>query len=212
VCALGKGGAATCWPFAGGAARHLAGTFRTVSSSDDGACAVDQGGGIFCEHPLTTRMPPGPFVAVDARAGCGLRASGSATCWAALSDDNGRGFGRDIVELATNGVPNVYSRRACGRLRDGTIRCWGVDAEPAPPAAAKYARLVFGSHGECGIRQDGTLDCWRARKPEPPHLGPVRDASLGIPACVVTREGKIVCWGEEMWNPRVVRAPQGPVR
>ena len=147
-------------------------------------------------------MPPGPFVAVDARAGCGLRANGIATCWAGLSDDNGRGFGQDIVELATNGVPNIHSRRACGRLRDGTIRCWGVGGERAPPASARYERLFFSDYDECGIRRGGTLDCWRAGTPPPSGLGPVRDASLGIPSCAVTQEGKIACWGDDMWNPR----------
>ena len=187
MCALDKGGAATCWPFGGGAARRLPGTFRAVSAGDDGACAVELGGGIYCEHPLTTRMPPGPFVAVDARAGCGLLASGVATCWAGLSDDNGRGFGRDIVELATNGVPNASGRRVCGRLRDGTIRCWGAGGEHAPPASAKYAQLVFSAYNECGDSQDGTLDCWRGRRPPRPGLAPVRDASVGFASCAVTQ-------------------------
>jgi hypothetical protein len=201
VCALSNGGAATCWPFNGGAARSLPGTFRAVSANEDGACAVEIGGGIYCEHPFA-RPPPGPYIAVDARAGCGLLASGIATCWAALSDDNGRGIGRDIVEFATNGGANIYGRKVCGRLRDGTIRCWGVGGEHAPPAAAKYARLVFNGYNECGIRQDGALDCWRPERPPPAGLPPVRDASLASPACAVTQDGKIVCWGDDMWNSR----------
>jgi len=141
--------------------------------------------------------------APPARAGCGLLASGFATCWAAPSDDHGRGIGRDIVEFATNGGADMKSRKLCGRLRDGTIRCWGYDAEHAPPATTKYARLVFNAQHECGIRRDGTLDCWRAGyRPPPAGLPPVRDASLAFPSCAVTQEGKIVCWGNDMWNPR----------
>jgi alpha-tubulin suppressor-like RCC1 family protein len=113
---------------------------------------------------------------------CAVRADGTAVCWG----DNGAGQ-LGVPDLPQSDVPVVVASapgpfdhvavgdtHACGRLRDGTVACWGSNssgqlgvAAPASssaplrvPGVATVVMVVANAGSTCVLHQDGTASCW----------------------------------------------------
>jgi alpha-tubulin suppressor-like RCC1 family protein len=49
----------------------------------------------------------------------------------------------------------------CGLRADGTVACWGTNAngQSSPPAGA-FIQVAAGRFHSCGVKADGLLVCW----------------------------------------------------
>jgi hypothetical protein len=158
------------------------------------------GDGTTSDRPVPTRVVGGPqLLSLSLGSGytCGLTAVGSAYCWG-WNVFGQFGNGKVMVEGACalhDGRPpeNLYctsplpaagaltlrslepgSWHTCGLALEGTVYCWGRNANglvgdgattdrltPVPVASdRRYADLYGGSTYACALRSGGEADCW----------------------------------------------------
>lgn len=113
--------------------------------------------------------------------------------------------------------------RACARLEDGTVRCWGGGypgdgtTGPVTPLPVQVAGLDdvvdlgVGAGHTCAVRADGTLWCWGAgssgqlgtpvdASTVPVQVPDIDDAVAVAPGyfhtCALDAEGEVSCWGD----------------
>jgi hypothetical protein len=185
------------WPDAGDRCGLDAGDCRAVAQIHVGSgysCVRRAGGGVDCwgfngNHFLGNgavdgdRPTPGPVVGLGdvtrlAPWTCGLRASGEWWCW-------GLDPGHDLQGIVPEhrpwmaGMVQVSAGNAhqCGRMADGTARCWGSNGggqlgdgvagterrDPTPVAGLTDAVDVSAGYTHsCALRAGGQLVCWGA--------------------------------------------------
>jgi alpha-tubulin suppressor-like RCC1 family protein len=107
----------------------------------------------------------GPFTQIDVgRAfACGLRADGSASCWAlpAMFEP-----APSILNMPPPVGPfrqlSLGDYHACALRPDGQVVCWGDNTwgQGAPPEGIAFAQVSAGSNHTCGVLLDGTVSCW----------------------------------------------------
>lgn len=92
----------------------------------------------------------------------------------------------------------------CGMLTDGTVRCWGINANIAnnPKPNTVFTRVSSGSDSACAIKTDKTLSCWGANndgQAQPPSAANTYDQiDGGIANCGLRSGSKFVeCWGND---------------
>ncbi len=177
------------------------GTFTQVSAGGNHTCGIRTSGTMLCwgddqygqvdgvPGSYSSGSPPGGGTFTEVSAGethtCGIRTSGTILCW---GDDQ---YGQ------VDGVPNSTSphysagsppgggtfsqvtsggNHTCGLRTDGTIFCWGYDADGevdgnpnlvspfyssgSPPAAGSFTQITAGYNYTCGIKTDGSVLCW----------------------------------------------------
>lgn len=133
---------------------------------------------------IETQITVNNFVQVSAGDffACGLKPDGSAWCWG--NDDDGA-LGNGAVLTADQGNPTLVDGggvwtqittgwlHACGIQTDGSLWCWGSDAEgqlrtvsgptSSPALVSEPGPWVYVAAGEkttCAIKTDGSLWCW----------------------------------------------------
>ncbi len=130
----------------------------------------------------------------------------------------------DAVQLATG------ENHTCALLRDGTLRCWGmnetgqlgVGSEVNTPTAVAVegltgvVRVAAGYHHTCALQRDGALWCWgenytcqlgtggmmgNTRPVRIEAPGPVVEVSAGANhTCVRTTQNTVRCWGFNIYG------------
>jgi alpha-tubulin suppressor-like RCC1 family protein len=87
----------------------------------------------------------------------------------------------------------VGARHACGRMVDGTVRCWGENtlgqigdgtastrSKPTPALkVADVVSVVAGGYHTCTLRRDGTVACWGNNKNGQAGPGPSWRCEMG---------------------------------
>jgi len=177
---------------------------KTWGAGPQHACAIAEGGQAYCWGDGTsnklgnggTSIQPAPvpvtggagFLAVRAggEGGCGLTASGAASCWGSI------GAGGSGLLLRSISVPS----NAVGVSGSGRYYRWGA----VPTAYENSIRLVQTS-GWCGLTASGEAHCWVFSYGSPPILRAVpggltfRSLSAGNHSCGLTPDGAAWCWG-----------------
>jgi alpha-tubulin suppressor-like RCC1 family protein len=131
-------------------------------------------------------LPGDPRVvqlAVGTRHTCALQARGTVYCWGSNSNGQlGDGTTRTVrrAPVRVMGVDDATQIAAgqqftCALRRDGTVLCWGANAEaqmgdgargadrplPAPVAGvAEVTQLTAGAGHACALRRDASVLCW----------------------------------------------------
>jgi hypothetical protein len=101
---------------------------------------------------------------------------------------------RSPIQVITSGAP-----ANCVLVRDGSIRCWGVDRElvTAAPTNAGFIELALGGHHGCALDADGKVLCWGedVREEEIPAERFRHVSAMGYAqSCGVTMAGELKCW------------------
>jgi alpha-tubulin suppressor-like RCC1 family protein len=161
---------------------------------------------------------------------CARLASGRVTCWGA-NNDGQLGDNTNATRLHPVMVADLADAQqidvglgpghACAVVRDGTVRCWGVNfnsqlgdgtmtnqAKPIVVAILDDATQVStGAYHTCALRRSGKVACWggkhggTAQPPAPvprevPDIGDaIQIAAGGEHACALRKAGTVACWG-----------------
>lgn len=171
----------------------------SISLADNGACAVTEGGEVWCWEagedgsnktpPARVALPkPAQKVARGGNHTCALTGDGQVLCWG--KNDRGQlGSASAGNESKTPVVVDLGGLRAkdvgsgddfsCASTEDGNVRCWGTHGS-----------------GELGIgRREGSPS-------GPVVVHDVRDVALlrvrSSTACAVETGGRFLCWGVEV--------------
>ena len=163
----------------------------------DGAVDEAGGGGGEVGDDVVANCAPPPHGAAACRDGQCVFAceEGRRDINGDFGEEGGDGCeGRDWAQLGAG----IYF--TCGRLTDGTLKCWGAnDQGQSLPPEGRFADLGVGFHHACGARQDGDTICWGRND----HGQ--GDAPLGIQlhslaagarhTCALRLDGRVRCWG-----------------
>ena len=109
-----------------------------------------------------------------------------------------------LIEAPSLNVLNLSAVSAgwghsCALRKDGTIACWGGDAQgQADPPAGQYSQVAAGGLHTCALRTNGTTECWgdnTQRQLNAPS-GTFGAVSAGlIHTCALRTDGDLECWG-----------------
>jgi alpha-tubulin suppressor-like RCC1 family protein len=173
------------------------------------------------------------YVAAGDEFTCALGTNGTAACWG-LGEKGQRGDG-SFAQVALSPVPvqglttataltGGYNH-ACALLSDGTMRCWGSNAQgqlgdpstiesavPNPvPGVSGVLAIATGAFHTCALLLDRTARCWGDNSSGQLGNGtftssstPVTVAGLsnavaiaggGSQTCAVLADGSVRCWG-----------------
>ena len=99
-------------------------------------------------------------------------------------------------------------RHTCGVRSNGSVACWGSNADGrATPPAGSFLSVSARHNHTCGLRSDGSVACWGddfAGEATPP-AGSFLSVSAGwLFTCGVRSNGSVSCWG---WNERGEATP-----
>jgi alpha-tubulin suppressor-like RCC1 family protein len=86
----------------------------------------------------------------------------------------------------------------CGLNADGTIACWGSNADGQSTAAGTFVAVAAGLH-TCGVKADGTLACWGNDfygQSTPPAGTFTQVTTGGYHTCGLKTNAALVCWGD----------------
>ena len=219
TCAITPAGALYCWGSAYGApgatTNLVAGTYQSVSSSQDIVCAIDLTGAVHClgtnAAGFSLNAQTFRSVSTDWKMACGVGTDGNAYCWGdndncSLGIGSTGGFHGSPTLVAVPGSTPMTDVQAgcsasCALSTGGTVYCWGTNAG-----------------GALGL---GALD----NNPHPapqavPGLPPMATLAVsngGQWACGLSTMGERWCWGGNYYGqlsdgttttrPGVVRVP-----
>ena len=212
ACGLYEAGGVKCW---GDASR--------------GQLGVEAPGEAFQARPVTG-LPPLVDLASALFYSCGRTAGGDVWCWGA-NDQTQLGNAapgpvpRQVPGVAGAVALELEANRACARLDDGQVMCWGDSLDcgedhPHGPALvanlAKSLQFVWAA-GECFwcvLDSGHRLAC----EGDPIALAPftlngVSDAAAGNShACAARADGSVWCWGSNSMGElgRKTAAPRDP--
>ncbi|MDE0168829.1 MAG: S8 family serine peptidase [bacterium] len=99
----------------------------------------------------------------------------------------------------TAGVISAGWVHSCGVRTDGTVECWGNNAEgQATAPAGSFTQVSAAAQHSCGVRTDGTVECWtrnvlgRATAP----AGSFTQVSAAVQhSCGLRTDQSVECWG-----------------
>jgi len=160
-------------------------SYRSVSITDEKACAVDAAGAIVCcGFPRPPAPPKGAFksVSVARELACAVRSDDAVVCWAGKTP-GGEFVGRYAEVVVGDGS-------ACARrLDDGRFECHGG----AIDVSGDVRQLALG-YGHCVLRRDGALDCGERggtsiMPPPQPVIAVDRNESI----CALVEGGEAMC-------------------
>ncbi|XP_042441587.1 serine/threonine-protein kinase-like protein CCR4 [Zingiber officinale] len=121
---------------------------------------------------------------------CGLT-DGGPECWRWEEMVFPRGINFSDIAVGRNFV--------CGRLRSGTIRCFGSDREVVEKTpVGNFSLLAAGTRHACAESVAGQLTCWGTGAPAvEPDLSGIVSMALGEnKTCALCSNGTVLCWGE----------------
>lgn len=134
-----------------------------------------------------------------------------------------------VADMAFDQVA-LGEAHGCGRLGDGTVRCWGRNdrgqlgaghfepsAYPLPVEGLEgVVALAAGAFHTCAVRRDRTVACWGDNQTGQLGAGADVEASVvplevdGLTAtllslgathsCAITLAGDVVCWGNNLYG------------
>ena len=105
----------------------------------------------------------------------------------------------------------------CGLKADGTLACWGDDADGQTTGVPtdRFRAFSVGWNHACAIKDTGTLACWGSNlngQTDAPAGAYVQVAAGNTFTCAIRDDGKRVCWGASPGNPaRLSDLPDGTV-
>lgn len=91
----------------------------------------------------------------------------------------------------------------CGILTDGTVRCWGANANIAsnPRPNVQFSRVSAGYDSACGLKPDNHVECWGANadgQATPSSSTAYSIVDAGLANCAVRSDTKVLeCWGHQ---------------
>jgi alpha-tubulin suppressor-like RCC1 family protein len=196
ACSVGVSGRVYCWSklVTTPVELHMPTPARQIDGTAKHGCVTDTDGAIWC-WGFQGDQPSGaggtqPAIAVShfSSFSCALLRSRRVVCWGSGGFGqlgNGAFTGRGVSEpvevlgITTAEEIHVAAHRACARLEDGSVACWGDNsygafgdgtynqagqAEPRPVRAGRLPSLKAMSVGEnahaCGISQSDEVVCW----------------------------------------------------
>ena len=100
-----------------------------------------------------------------------------------------------VVEQVTTG-----SAHSCALRADGSVFCWGANAngQGTPPAGDLFLQIDSAYYTNCGVRLDHTLSCWGSNSigQATPPAGQFLQVAMGnFHGCGIKADGTVVCWG-----------------
>lgn len=167
----------------------------SVSAGEGTTCAIapDRTPRCWGENELGEGRPleiPMNRIDVGGRAGCGLTASNSVTCWGSMSEAPPTGAWADV---------QVGAVHACALSPSGTLRCWGTSISGQTTAPnGTWSSLSVGTLHSCALDTLGNPFCWgeNGNQQLDAPTGPfVEIAAGGSFSCGLRGDGSITCWG-----------------
>ena len=168
TCGVDLAGSLSCWgtdPYRRSwPADPPTGTYQSVITGVEQACAFDADGGATCWNLGTgERVTLGSagieHVSFGSGVACVVNAAGGIECFgpagprsvASLSPPDDGPFSMVAVGLY----------HACALRQDGQIRCWGEDSrQQTSPPTGSYRAISAGSFHTCALDAEGNVACW----------------------------------------------------
>jgi alpha-tubulin suppressor-like RCC1 family protein len=192
-CVVRRGGTVSCW---GNNETGELGYPATDKCEGDFDVATKKKVLVSCQS--TPREVPGltevEQISLGSGHACALRSDGTVMCWGRASTGQ-LGYvgyakcsdGRDC-ERAPRQVPDLSGveqitaslAHTCGRMKDGTVRCWGENA---------------GGFLGFAPSQCDQSDCGKTPTSVPSVRGAVDLTTGGEFSCAVVSDGAVMCWG-----------------
>ena len=122
---------------------------------------------------------------------CVTRISGMVFCW----EGTGPAWTPSGVFVSVS-----VGHEACGIRSDGTVECWGSDADGTRPPEGRFATVEVNGYHKCGHLSNGGVKCWGSD----PWLEPMPGAPEGMfisvsagwaHACGIRPDNSVECWG-----------------
>ena len=158
-------------------------------------CGLRSDNSVICwggSHNGQATSPGGEFTAISAgeQHTCGLRPGGQAVCWGKVNYSGVRS------EPPSGDFRTINSGddSICGILTDGSVRCWG---DGITASRGEFIAYDPGRGDACGVTRDGLAVCqdlfWGTHRAYP-HLGALKDVSVGSHNCGLRPDGSLICW------------------
>jgi alpha-tubulin suppressor-like RCC1 family protein len=185
--------------------------------------------------PAVTGLSGVSKLAVGYNHSCALLSDGSARCWGRNTQGQ-LGDSASVVTtsrqpLKVTGLTNITQLAAggehtCALLSDGTVRCWGLNADGqlgdgttvdrrSPVVVSGLSGVVqiaAGLLSTCAVRTSGTVHCWgrnstyqlgdgtvinRSAPVQVPGITSAREVVIGlVSACARLADQSVRCWGD----------------
>jgi alpha-tubulin suppressor-like RCC1 family protein len=215
TCALTRDGRVWCWGRSSNKPTLVAGLQEATKLASDVPCLVSRAGQVQCwKGDQLPAVVPGLAGVAGIASGfidCAWRQDGTVACW-----NDGDASARpakevpgltDVVDVA------IGATDACARMRDGSVRCWGMflDTEPMTVSGlTDTATLADGEQHSCALLDDGSIRCWGAgahgelgngdyeRSVQPQRVlsrGAASRIAAGDGFSCAIWEGRPSCWG-----------------
>ncbi len=129
---------------------------------------------------------------------CGIRFSGSVSCW-------GWGGAEDVPEGDFTSVGLGYL--VCGiRATDAGMECWGLSYDGMPPPSGEFSSVSVMGHHACGLRKNGTVACLGLYEDSKPAVRPPDGTFISVSAglshaCGIRADRNVECWGRHNGAP-----------
>jgi len=205
---------------------------RQIAVGGRHACALDADGTAWCwgdgfdSTPRRVAAPQLSSITSGWAHTCGLGVDGAVWCWG----DNARDAVDPAVEALYVPLPTrvlldpaaavvAGGGSSCAALRSGEVRCWGGShPEWALGELAGAGQLAVAVEHVCGLRegqawcvgnnQYGQLGDGTARTPAEPVRVATRRSLVQVATsffhnCAVDREGRVLCWGQDLQQGRL---------
>ena len=122
---------------------------------------------------------------------------------AMASDFPGPGAARAAEGMVTGSVESG-DHHNCGVKTDGSVACWGRNAEgQSTPPAGTFTQVSAGSSHSCGVKTDTSIACWGANgsgQASPPADSFTQVSAGAAHSCGLRTNGSVVCWGNNRDN------------
>ena len=170
-------------------------------------CGIKADNSVICwegSHNGQATSPGGEFTAISAgeQHTCGLRPGGQAVCWGKVNYSG-------VRSEPTSGdfrTINSGDDSICGILTDGSVRCWG---DGITASRGEFIAYDPGRGDTCGVTRDGLAVCqdlfWGTHRAYP-HLGALKDVSVGSHNCGLRPDGSLICWDGRV---ETIKPPRG---
>ena len=212
ICGVEIDGSLSCWgtdPYRRSwPADPPTGTYRSVITGSDQACAFDAGGGATCwdlgtGERVTLGSAGIKHVSFGSGVACVVNATGGIECFGSAGP-------RSVASLSPPddgpfSMVAVGLYHACALRQDGQIRCWGEDhRQQTSPPAGSYRAISAGRFHTCALDAEGNVACWGSSSFgysgrdlfSPLIAEPARQIEAGTHVtCALRLDDRVVCNG-----------------
>ena len=212
VCGVDLAGSLSCWgtdPYRRSwPADPPAGTYQSVITGVEQACAFDADGGATCwdlgtGERVTLGSAGIKHVSFRQGVACVVNAAGGIECF-------GPAGPRNVASMSPPddgpfSMVTVGLYHACALRQDGQIQCWGEDGrQQTSPPAGSYRSVSAGDFHTCALDAEGNVTCWGSSSFghsgrdlfSPLTAEPARQIEAGTHVtCALRLDDRIVCNG-----------------